>query len=1347
MNLELEEITLEDWPFVAMGIAYGQGSRLQLEVLYSEHAREPSPTQLRSAWRGRQAGRGVPLLVVVLHGGKAHVCGPSGDDPTVYSSLDAGQVERICQEALEQPSRQAALRALRDSLGALEEEGLPGLQNKGFLASHELTAGVPQRADWAQAGGKAKKILNATGKDLLTALGFTVSQLDNVTDILKTGDNKTAVAILLTEQETPESGSARVPGTLSPVSYALARADEESLDWVVLVHGRKIRLYPVKMGVGVGRRGRTETFLECHTGLIPDDQAAYLWLLFSANALAEGGSLDSILSDSKDFAGNLASRLRERIYDQVIPRFSEGLAEARGLKDPTAQDLTETYQMAMRLLFRLLFIAYGEDKDLLPYRFNGLYQKRSLKAKARELLEINPGQFDDGDSWWQEVHSIFKAVDQGNRDWGVPAYNGGLFSSNPEESEVGAALAEVSLPNHVFGPALQNLLLVPTSEGVLGPVDFRSLGVREFGTIYEGLLESELSVAETDLAVEAQGKNKDSYRPCKEDEEPVVPEGQVYLHNASGARKSTGSYYTKHFAVEHLLDRALEPALDDHFARLDDFEELEAAESFFDFRVADIAMGSGHFLVAAVDRIEARFSGYLANRPLPEVAQELDHLRKAAMDALGDAADSYPDFEDTALLRRLIARRCIYGVDINEVAVQLARLAIWIHTFVPGLPLSLLDRNLIHGNSLVGIGQLTEFDDALRDSGMSLFQMDAKTFLGDASESLARMGRIADATNTEVQEARKAWKEADAAIEPTRALCDILTASRIDGEEFPILLTDWERQKESVVKSKDHGHALDVLKGMNPTHFPIVFPEVFLRERAGFDVILGNPPWEEATLEEDSFWGRFRPGGLRRTLSQREQESVIATFRKERPDLYAQYAVELRAKESTRRALISGPFPGMGTGDPDLYKAFCWRFWFLVVKNGGRVGVVLPRTVLTAKGSEEFRWRLFKEAQLTDATALLNTGRWAFDMEPRYSVALVAIERGAIIEGGGAVYLEGPYNSRDTYDSRKEHGGASFVGEEVLTWNDSASLPLLPTPDSVGVFTQLRKAPRLDFDEIGQWRAKAHRELDATNDKKDKKTGQVLMDLESEKCPEGFWPVYKGESFDLWEPDTGTYYAWGDTSALLPRLQAKRVKGNRLKKSVFSECDADWCNDPGTLPCRHPRIAFRDITKWDNRRTVVVNLVPPQVFIANQAPYLVFARGCQMDATFLLGVLSSIPLDWYARRFVETHVSFFIFNPFPVPRPDSDSPLRQRTIELAGRLACPDARFADWAKEVGVECGPLDEEEKQDMIHELDAVVAHLYGLTKDHLTHIFETFHVGWDYHARLDATLEHFTHWKSKT
>jgi hypothetical protein len=127
-----------------------------------------------------------------------------------------------------------------------------------------------------------------------------------------------------------------------------------------------------------------------------------------------------------------------------------------------------------------------------------------------------------------------------------------------------------------------------------------------------------------------------------------------------------------------------------------------------------------------------------------------------------------------------------------------------------------------------------------------------------------------------------------------------------------------------------------------------------------------------------------------------------------------------------------------------------------------------------------------------------------------------------------------------------------------------------------------------------------------------------------------------------------------------------------------------------------------------------------------------------------LGVLSSVALDWYARRFVEVSMNFHIFDTLPVPRPSRDNPLWQRTVELAGWLACPDERFADWATSVGVDYGSLDANIQEDMIAELDAVVAHLYGLNEAQLRHIFETFHVGWDYSARLAAVLKHYTNWK---
>ena len=153
-------------------------------------------------------------------------------------------------------------------------------------------------------------------------------------------------------------------------------------------------------------------------------------------------------------------------------------------------------------------------------------------------------------------------MSRGNKEWGVPAYDGTMFSSDAAVSKSGALIASITLPNQSFEVALRGLLLTDSEDTVYAPVDFRALSVREFGTIYEGLLESELSLAEQNLTMDKKG----TYLPAGEADSVFVNAGEIYLHDRSGARKSSGSYYTPDFAVEHLLDGALEPALDEHWA-------------------------------------------------------------------------------------------------------------------------------------------------------------------------------------------------------------------------------------------------------------------------------------------------------------------------------------------------------------------------------------------------------------------------------------------------------------------------------------------------------------------------------------------------------------------------------------------------------------------------------------------------------------------------------------------------------------------------------------------------------------------------------------------------------------
>ncbi|WP_143527321.1 Eco57I restriction-modification methylase domain-containing protein [Rubrobacter xylanophilus] len=1235
-----------------------------LEVVYGTANSKPNTTTIREIWKKRHGHRAAPLLVMVSYSDRgqrrAVVCGPAGDDPPVVY-MDYERAERLADAALSEPDRHLALRFLAETLEGEPDEHL-GLRNKGLLATHELLHGVPQRPDWKDATDRSKPLLNRRGQDLVRELGYEIEQKAQHSVLRSSGGKAQAVAVFLQESEQPDQPAARFENQ-TPVTYALAHADRDNIPWVVAERSGVLRLYSTSTSGAPGQRGRAETFVELNLPLLPSDQAGYLDLLFSSRALAEDGTISQIQQASSIYTSELSERLRERVYKQVVPRLAVAVADRVG--GTGEEDLERHYRTALTILFRLMFVAYAEDSRLLPLNVNSEYTRHALKTIARDLSNtINEGcdlgfdnplteeiecGADTQTDLWDSCKALFHAVNEGDVRWGVPPYNGRLFSTDPDVNPVGRIIEELSLTNAEFGPALTALIVDRSPDDVIGPIDFRSLSVREFGTIYEGLLESELSVADQPLTVDSDGV----YLPARDGDSVVVQKGEVYLHNQSGVRKSTGSYFTKPFAVDHLISHSVDPTLEEHLKRvkalLDEGKEADAAEMLFDFRVADIAMGSGHFLTAVVDRLEARYTTFLADHPIPHVTRELDALRKAANDALGQLADTV-EIENSSLLRRLIARRCVYGVDLNPLAVELARVGMWIHTFVPGLPLSFLDHNLAVGNSLTGIGTIEEATaELVHGVGEgSLFAEPVREELRKAEEPLRRLAKISDATTSDIAEARETAAEVERAVASVAGLFDRIVAARIGEATLP----DGFSPEDLFKMNTDH--AREVAERMDALHFPVAFPEVFLRDRPGFDVILGNPPWEEATVEKLGFWALRFPG--LKSFSQPQQRRKIQRLERERPDIAAEYERAVADAERLRRLLLSGPYPGMGTGDPDLYKAFSWRFWNLV-RQDGAVGVVLPRSALSASGSEPWRQAVLDGGTFDDVTFLLNNKHWVFpDVHPQYTVGLVSIRKGE--DHAGTLRLRGPYPSHERYDAGIGEDPAEFSTESFRTWTATASFPLLPSPEAAEVFAKLRAHPRLD-DENRDWRARPIRELDATKDKKH----MIFQD----EPPANAWPVYKGSSFDLWNPDTGEYYAWADPDCITKVLQIKRRNQQRNPRSAFSLFPLEWVNDPSTLPCLHPRIAFRDITNRTNQRTVVTALIPGELVLTNTAPYLAWPRGDSSDEAYLLGVLASIPLDWYARRFVETHVNFYILNAFPIPRPDRDDPLRNEVVKISGR--------------------------------------------------------------------------------
>ncbi len=246
------------------------------------------------------------------------------------------------------------------------------------------------------------------------------------------------------------------------------------------------------------------------------------------------------------------------------------------------------------------------------------------------------------------------------------------------------------------------------------------------------------------------------------------------------------------------------------------------------------------------------------------------------------------------------------------------------------------------------------------------------------------------------------------------------------------------------------------------------------------------------------------------------------------------------------------------------------------------------------------------------------------------------------------------------------------------------------------------------------------------------------------------WPVYSGKSFNLWEPDTGVYYDSADAVSIAAHLHDKRRSQSRTRRSAFAELADSSLRDPATLPCRRARIAFRDVTNPTNTRTIVAALIPPNRIITNKGPYLLQIHGSPVDEAYVLGNLSSMIMDWCARRIVEMSLNFHLLDALPIPDPGEGHPVRDRVVEIAGRLAAVDDRFAEWAEAVGVPVGSAnDPQTKADLICELDACVALLYGLDPDDLAVLYRTFDAKRpdryaDHHA---GVLTHYRRWQAAT
>ncbi len=700
-----------------------------------------------------------------------------------------------------------------------------------------------------------------------------------------------------------------------------------NVDWGILTNGKLWRLYYQKAS------SRSSNFYEVDLEdlLLKADLSAflYLFLFFRKEAFikdSHGKSfLDQILEGSTHYATELSDLLKEKVFEEIFPHLARGFLHYRktggGIQTETEETLKEIYNGALTLLYRLLFILYAEDRDLLPVKEKAYrrYSLANIKEKVAGLRDKKVTLSELSTDLWSALDTLVRIIDVGDTTLNVPTYNGGLFSQKNPKNDF---LKANKVPDPWLAEALDHLTReIDKESGKPQFIDYSELEVRHLGSIYEGLLEFHLKIADEDKAV-VKEKGREIYKSLAAVKSPkeVVKKGELYLANDKHERKSSGSYYTPDYIVKYIVQNAVDPVLQEKLKQVEKlFSEVESlrakahrasaakriltqelnakkqqgTDELFSLKVLDPAMGSGHFLVETVDYLSDHIIKFLNEHAENPVLEEIENLRSTILSDLKKKGIQIDEqkLTPTNLVKRMVMKRCIYGVDLNPMAVELAKLSLWLHSFTLGAPLSFLDHHLKCGNSLIGttvetvkggmeevkVGEEGRYVDwegrekvVPEQKAMYLFGSQFAGLLS-ATELMRQVGELTDSTFEEVQESQEKYEKAADALKPFKLILDLWISEYFGNKDAQRFLTrggdveaflkDNTRLPDKVKILRENTEAISQHKHF--FHWELEFPEVFYegareKENPGFDVVIGNPPYGMTTdMEAKKFYRTF----------------------------------------------------------------------------------------------------------------------------------------------------------------------------------------------------------------------------------------------------------------------------------------------------------------------------------------------------------------------------------------------------------------------------------------------------------------------------------------------------------
>ena len=706
------------------------------------------------------------------------------------------------------------------------------------------------------------------------------------------------------------------------------------------------------------------------------------YLLFRRAAFirADGATatfVEDAIAEGRRYEERVANDLSGVVFNDAFPSLASALSDESGLS------LSEVRSDALFFLYRLLFILSAEDRGLLPVndpRYDDYGLRKSGRDDIARRMQAGDAFSSVATTYYDRLTTLFNLLDKGDPSIGLPPYNGGLFA--PESAPI---LQSIRLPDAAVAPIIYNLSHTEVN-GARRFVNYRDLSVQQFGSIYERLMERE----------------------------PIRgADGKVVVALNRYARKDSGSFYTHQQLVDLIVERTIEPLVAERVKafidaahslsddgkptseRLAAIQELDPAAAVLNLKVLDPSMGSGHFLVTAVDFISDRVAEIVESPPgLPDwaaadyvspLAGRIDAIRDAilAHAAAAQWALDETQLTDRAIIRRMALKRCIYGVDKNPLTVELAKVSLWLHSFTAGAPLSFLDHHLRRGDSLLGLSVSEGIAEMRRLGGLAAYN--AIQSAENAAEDIRRIEELSDADVSEARESAELFQTIEGATADLRAALDFLCGLRWNSAgmkkrelaEYETPLTEAledspARAYELLSGQADGGAvsegfaelrdaAMRVARREDFIHWELAFPGVWRNWQSaapegGFDAIIGNPPWDLVKLQEVE-WFSNRAPQIAYAPTKAARQAAISRLMDEDADLATRFEdFKARAAELPTFIRASEQYPLLSGGDVNLYSLFVERSMRLL-KPDGLIGLLTPSGIYADKRAARF----FKE--------------------------------------------------------------------------------------------------------------------------------------------------------------------------------------------------------------------------------------------------------------------------------------------------------------------------------------------------------------------------------------------------